>query len=109
MHYSTIHKATGLMVHGHSMILTGRIPVEHKSVHWLLMGAASRNHLWGVFQPAFFWEWPVTNSAIHKAAVQPATIQNGLWRSFLPVAPIDSQWTLFCSTGIIPVKPVEWP
>ena len=46
-------------------------------------------------------------SAIHKAAVQPAAVQNDLWRSFLPVAPIDSQWTLFCSIGIIPGKPVE--
>ena len=38
-------------------------------------------------------------SAIHKAAVQ-----NDLRRSFLPAAPIDSQWTLFCSTGIVPGK-----
>ena len=30
-------------------------------------------------------------------------------RSFLPAAPIDTQWTLFCSTGIIPGKPVERP
>ena len=42
-----------------------------------------------------------TNSTIHKATVQPAAIENNLWRSFLPVAPNDSQWTLFCSTGII--------
>ena len=51
----------------------------------------------------------VMNSAIHKAAVQPAAVQNGLWRSFLLAAPIDSQWTLFSSTGIIPGKPVEQP
>ena len=43
-------------------------------------------------------------SAIHKAAVWPATVQNDLRRSFLLVAPIDSQWTLFCSTGIVPGK-----
>ena len=30
-------------------------------------------------------------------------------RQFLPVAPIDSQWTLFCSTGIVPVEIMEWP
>ena len=28
---------------------------------------------------------------------------------FLPVAPIDSQWILFCSTGIVPVEIMEWP
>ena len=50
-----------------------------------------------------------TYSAIHKAAIQPAAVQNDLRRSFLPAAPIDSQWTLFCSTGIIPGKPVERP
>ena len=44
------------------------------------------------------------NSAIHKAAVRPAAIQNDLRRSFLLAAPIDSQWTLFCSTGIVPGK-----
>ena len=48
-------------------------------------------------------------SAIQKAAVRPAAVQNDLWRSFLPAAPIDSQWTIFCSTGIIPGKPVERP
>ena len=48
-------------------------------------------------------------SAIHKAAVWPATIQNNLRRLFLLVAPIDSQWTLLCSTGIIPGKPLERP
>ena len=48
-------------------------------------------------------------SAIHKAVVRPAAVQNDLRRSFLPAAPIDSQWTLFCSTGIIPGKPVEQP
>ena len=44
------------------------------------------------------------NSAIHKAAVRSAAIQNNLRRSFLLAAPIDSQWTLFCSTGIVPGK-----
>ena len=48
-------------------------------------------------------------SAIHKAAIRPTAVQNDLRWSFLPAAPIDSQWTLFCSTGIIPGKPVEWP
>ena len=43
--YSAIYKAAGLMVPGLSMILTGTIPMEQKSVHWLSMGAASRNHL----------------------------------------------------------------
>ena len=52
--YSTIHKATSLMVLGCSMISTGTIPVEHKSVHWLSMGAAGRNHLWGAFLLAVF-------------------------------------------------------
>ena len=27
------------------------------------------------------------NSAIHKAAVQPATIQNGVWRTFCMAVP----------------------
>ena len=45
--YSAIHKAVGLMVPGCFMILTGTIPVEHKSVHWMSMGAAGRNHLFG--------------------------------------------------------------
>ena len=44
------------------------------------------------------------NSAIHKATVRPAAVQNDLRRSFLPAAPIDSQWTFFCSTGIVPGK-----
>ena len=42
------------------------------------------------------------NSAIHKAVVQPAAIQNGLWRAFCIVASFDI-------LGIIPGKPVEWP
>ena len=42
---STIHKASGFMVHGCSTGLPGIIPVEQKSVHWLSMGAASRNDL----------------------------------------------------------------
>ena len=37
-----MHKATGLTV---LTVLTGTIPVEHKSVHWLSMGAGGRNHL----------------------------------------------------------------
>ena len=45
---SAIHKAAGLTVPGRSMILTGTIPLEHKSVHWQLMGAAGRNNLGGV-------------------------------------------------------------
>ena len=48
-------------------------------------------------------------SAIHKAAVQPAAVQNGVWGTFCTAAPTDSQWTLFCPTGIIPGKPVEQP
>ena len=35
------------------------------------------------------------NSAIHKAAVQPAAIQNVLWRLFLLSAPIHSLWDIF--------------
>ena len=50
--YSAIHKAAGLTVPGRSMIWTGTIPVEHKSVHWLSMGAPGRNHFWGAFQSA---------------------------------------------------------
>ena len=34
------------------MISTGTIPVEHKSVHWLSMGATGKNHLWGGGIPA---------------------------------------------------------
>ena len=40
--------------------------------------------------------------AIHKAAVQPAAIQYGLWRGLCMVAS-------FAILGIIPGKPVEWP
>ena len=43
-------------------------------------------------------------SAIHKVAVRPAAVQNDLRRSFLLAAPIDSQLTFFCSTGIVPGK-----
>ena len=57
---SAIHKVIGLTVPGCSMILTGTIPVEHKSVHWLSMGAGSRNHLGGAFKLAVFGEWSVT-------------------------------------------------
>ena len=35
--YSAIHKAAGFTVPSRSMISTGTIPVEHKSVHWLSM------------------------------------------------------------------------
>ena len=45
--YSTFHKAASLMVPGHSMTSTGTILVERKNVHWLLIGAASRNGLGG--------------------------------------------------------------
>ena len=45
--YSAIHKATDLTVPGRSRISTGTIPVEQKSIHWLSMGAAGRNSLWG--------------------------------------------------------------
>ena len=37
--------AGGFTVHGCSTGLPGIIPVEQKSVHWLSMGAASRNNL----------------------------------------------------------------
>ena len=50
--FNAIHKAAGLRVPGHSIILTGTIPVEQKSVDWLSMGAASRNALWGGGIPA---------------------------------------------------------
>ena len=40
------------------------------------------------------------NSAIHKATIQSATIQNGLWRAFCTVASFDI-------LEIIPGKPVE--
>ena len=40
------------------------------------------------------------NNAIHKAAVQPAAVQNGLWRVFCMAASFDI-------LGIIPGKPVE--
>ena len=41
-------------------------------------------------------------SAIAKAAVQPAAVQNGLWTPFSMVAPFDI-------LGIIPGKVREWP
>ena len=57
----------------------------------------------------------VNNSAIHKAAgslvtghSQKTACRNTPQRWFLPAAPIDSQWTLFCSTGIVPVEIMEW-
>ena len=49
-------------------------------------------------------------SAIHKAAVPKKTTgHNTPQRPFLLAAPIDSQWTLFHSTGIVPVKIMEQP
>ena len=41
-------------------------------------------------------------SAIHKAVVRPAAVQNGVWRVFCMVASFDI-------LGIIPGKPVERP
>ena len=59
------------------------------------------------------WNFPLTAlftySPIHKAAVRLAAVQNDLRRSFLPEAPIGSQWTLFCPTGIVPVEIMERP
>ena len=56
------------------------------------------------------------NSAIHKAAgslVTGRSLKTAGWnapqRWFLPAAPIDSQWTLLCSTGIVPVEIMEQP
>ena len=76
--YSTIHKAAGLTVPGHSMILTGTIPVEHKSVHWLSMGATSRNGLGGYSSWQFFWERSVTKELV------------ALWIALLTV--LDLKW-----------------
>ena len=45
--YSAIDKAAGLTIPGRSMISTGTIPMEQKSVHWLSMGATGRNGLGG--------------------------------------------------------------
>ena len=59
-YYSAIHKAGAFTVHGRSTGLPGIIPVEQKSVHWLSMGAAGRNGLWGVFLLVVFWERLVT-------------------------------------------------
>ena len=61
---SAIHKAAGLTVPGHSMISTGTIPMEQRSVHWLTMGAAGRNGLWGAFWQPAFWERPVTKEPV---------------------------------------------
>ena len=58
--YSAIHKVDGLTVPGRSMTSTGTIPVEQKSVHWLSMGATSRNGLWGCSSQCFFWKRLVT-------------------------------------------------
>ena len=55
-------------------------------------------------------------STIHKAAGSLVTGRsqktagwNAPQRWFLLVAPIDSQWTLLCSTGIVPVNIMERP
>ena len=84
------------MVPSHSMISTGTIPVEHKSVHWLSMGATSRNHPWGAFQLVFFKEWSVTNSAIHKADSSLVTghSQKYWWQEQPPeaVPPLMASW-----------------
>ena len=52
--------------------------------------------------------------AIHKATgslVTSHSQRTASWnvpqRPFLPAAPFDSQWTLFCSTGIVLVKIME--
>ena len=50
--YSPIHKASRFTVHGRSTGLPGTIPVQHKSVHWLSMGAAGRNDLLRSFSTA---------------------------------------------------------
>ena len=44
----------------------------------------------------------IINSAIHKAAVRPAAVQNGVWRAFCTAVSFDI-------LGIIPGKPVERP
>ena len=56
------------------------------------------------------------NSTIHKVVSSLVTGRsqkhagwNAPQRLFLPAVPIDSQWTLFCSTGIVPVEIMEWP
>ena len=50
------------------------------------------------------------NSAIHKAAGLPATVQIGLHRPLLLPAPIHNLWDIFhWNGGIVPVKPKEWP
>ena len=45
------------------------------------------------------------HSAIHKGAGLSATVQNSLWRLFLPAAPIHTQWDIFQWNGeIVPGK-----
>ena len=46
------------------------------------------------------------NGAIHQAARLSATGRNSLHRPFKPF--IHSQWTLFHSAGLVPVKIMEW-
>ena len=49
-----------------------------------------------IFMTIVFLPLPIY-SAFHKAAVQPAAVQNGVWRAFCMVASFDT-------LGIIPVK-----
>ena len=102
MYNSAIHKAADLTVPGRSMISTGTIPVEQKSVHWLWMGATSRNSLLGgggVFWLVFFWEWPVTKEpaalwiALYILMCRPVSCRNeGLFtrNEIQPVTDIQS-------------------
>ena len=62
------------------------------------------------------WLTDTLTSAFHKAARSLVTGRsqktagwNAPKRWFPPAAPIDSQWTLLCSTGIVPVEIMEWP
>ena len=50
------------------------------------------------------------HSAIHKAIGPLVTgnFQNAASRNGLRGAPTHNQWTLFCSTGIVPVNVMEW-
>ena len=59
---------------------------------------------WNSWEPQGWWlcEW-CCNSTMHKAAGLSAAIQNGLWRLFLSVAPIHTQWDTFqWNGGIVP-------
>ena len=82
---SAIHKAADLTVPSRSMTSTGTIPVGHKNVHWLSMAAASRNHLGGMFQPAFFLGTAGVNSAVnvHQCVCWRSTIGGSNWEGML--------------------------